>query len=274
MRGAMIALALTLFGCGSLPCSSGTLFLNLSFLGAAQGADTLDLSIAIDGQLEGHRIVHRGSGQNDDSVSVDFASGYPAAHAIVVKVVALAAGSPLATAVDNFTAARGCTMRSLTLADNTGDLASPVIVIGEPNLLTTDDSGNANILSAQQATLRQTAAIESLSFYVSATGGELVLGIYDATGASGSPGTLVAQTTIFTPTIGWNTKSVTTPVSLASGTYWLAYLPSSNVLQFPVDRGSGINWFINPIPLGPLPSTFPSGATSETSHWSFYATLQ
>ena len=62
--------------------------------------------------------------------------------------------------------------------------------------------------------------------------GNLVLGIYDATGPGGKPGNLLAQTNGFTPTTGWNTQNVITPVALAAGNYWLAYNPSNNSLSF------------------------------------------
>ena len=45
-----------------------------------------------------------------------------------------------------------------------------------------NDSQNGNLLSAQVAKLSQAATIQSLSFYVTAASGNLILGIYDATG--------------------------------------------------------------------------------------------
>ena len=52
------------------------------------------------------------------------------------------------------------------------------ITIGQTSVLTTADGGNANLLLAQSATLSQTATIQSISFYVTAAAGKLVLGIY------------------------------------------------------------------------------------------------
>ena len=98
---------------------------------------------------------------------------------------------------------------------------------------------NGNLLSAQIAKLSQAATIQSLSFYVTAASGNLILGIYDASGPNGGPGALKASTASFTPKTGWNTAKVVTPVSLPAGSYWLAFLPSSNalsVLENPCDR--------------------------------------
>ena len=115
--------------------------------------------------------------------------------------------------------------------------AQTAITIGETSVLTSNDSGNGNLLIAQQATLSQTATIQSLSFYVTTASGDLRLGIYDATGPNGGPGAKKAETNSFTPTTGWNTATVITPASLPVGTYWLAYLPSSSSLGFSQYRG-------------------------------------
>ena len=104
--------------------------------------------------------------------------------------------------------------------------------IGSNAVWSAADSGNGNLLLAQIAKLAQAATIQSLSFYVTAASGNLILGIYDASGPNGGPGALKASTASFTPTTGWNTAKVVTPVSLPAGTYWLAYLPSSNALGF------------------------------------------
>jgi len=147
------------------------------------------------------------------------------------------------------------------------------ITIGETNILTSDDNGNGNLLLAQNATLSQTATIRSLSFYVTVAGGNLRLGIYDATGPSGGPGAKKAETASFTPTVGWNTANVITPVSLIAGTYWLAYLPSSNTLAFKKDTTAGISGKYYSYTYGVLPAIFSTAPASTTSHWSLYATL-
>ena len=150
--------------------------------------------------------------------------------------------------------------------------AASTFTIGETTILSSNDSGNANLLLAQQATLGQTATILSMSFYVRTAGGNLRLGIYDATGPGGGPGQLKAQTALFTPISGWNTQNVVSPVSLAAGTYWLAYLPSSGSLAFRMaNSGSGKYYGYT---YGALPATFSTSPTSGTYHWSFYATLQ
>ena len=146
------------------------------------------------------------------------------------------------------------------------------ITIGDTTIESTNDYGNGNLLVAQQATLSQTATIQSLSFYVDALGGNLRLGLYADN--AGSPGALIASTNEFTPTsTGWNTQSVVSPVSLTAGTYWLAYLPQSSSLGFKLSSiGSGTAVWHN-FSYGPMPATFPSGNSGDSFQWSFYATL-
>ena len=147
------------------------------------------------------------------------------------------------------------------------------IVIGENAVLSAGDSENGNLLAAQSATLTTAATVESLSFYVTAASGSLILGIYDATGPNGGPGALKASTKSFTPGTGWNTATVVTPVSLTAGNYWLAYLPSSNALSFVKTNASG-NCAYYGYNFGSLPSKFSASPISCTpTTWSFYATL-
>jgi hypothetical protein len=151
--------------------------------------------------------------------------------------------------------------------------AQSTITIGETAVLSAGDGGNGNLLLAQMAKLSQTATIQSLSFYVTNPKGNLRLGIYDATGPSGGPGALKAQTNAFATVKGWNTSPVVTPVSLVPGNYWLAYLPSSNNLGFVKQNNSGNCWYYTHT-FGVLPSKFSTAPTSCTpTTWSLYATL-
>ncbi len=133
------------------------------------------------------------------------------------------------------------------------------------------DGNNGNRLIAQRATLSQTATIQSLSFYIVTASGNLRLGIYDATGPGGGPGAKKAETASITPTTGWNTANVT-PVSLPPGTYWLAYLPSSNSLKFKGESSGGTSKLYS-FPFQPMPATFSTTPGSSVWRWSLYATL-
>jgi hypothetical protein len=155
-----------------------------------------------------------------------------------------------------------------------GAQAQSTITIGDTNLESDADSGNGSLVLAQEAALSGSATIESLSFYVTQAAGNLILGIYDATGPRGGPGKLLAVTSSFATADGWNTAKVVRPVSLAAGNYWLAYLPSSGNLSFLKQNDSGNCFYKTQRFSSGMPaafSTFPSNCTPTT--WSFYASL-
>ena len=146
------------------------------------------------------------------------------------------------------------------------------MTMGETTVFGGNDGGNGNLLIVQNATLSQSATIQSLSFYVTTASGNLRLGIYDATGPGGGPGSLKAQTNAFTPVVGWNTANVITPALLPAGNYWLAYLPSSSSLNFATNFSIGSYKYTN-FNFGPMPATFPAIVGQGTTHWSLYGTL-
>jgi chitodextrinase len=146
------------------------------------------------------------------------------------------------------------------------------ITIGKTAVSPEDDSGNGSLMVAQQATLSQAATIQSISFYVTVKTGKLRLGIYDATGPGGGPGGKLAETPEITPIVGWNTANVLTQVPLASGSYWLAYLPQSNSLAFKIDRSGGKGKYYS-FAYGTMPITFSQAPSSIAALWSLYATL-
>jgi len=151
----------------------------------------------------------------------------------------------------------------------------PTITIGNLNLANRSDSGNGNLLVAQKASLSQTANLQSLSFYVTEyESGSLRLGLYDATGTDGKPGALMAATAELTPANGWNTANVITPVSLAPGDYWLAYLPSESGFKYPIQDGVG-SFAYHPYDYNPMPDSFGdlTGGGTGNGEWLFYATL-
>ena len=156
-------------------------------------------------------------------------------------------------------------------------LMAAVILIGQTGVFPAADSGNGNLLIAQRATLTQQATLTALSFYVDSAAGQLRLSVYDASGAGGGPGKLVAETGAFTTVMtadGWNTKPVVTQVKLNPGTYWLAYHPASNNLVFRKNDASN-GCVIVSRTFGAPPATFPSaGQNVISTQWSFYATFE
>jgi hypothetical protein len=178
-------------------------------------------------------------------------------------------GSHTVTAVARDAAGNTTTSSSVSITvSNTGNFT-----IGETTIVPLDDNANANLLLAQQATLGQSATLQSLSFYVTTAAGKLRLGIYDATGPSGGPGAKKAETAELTPTTGWNTATTTTHPTLSAGTYWLAYAPNDNNLAFKKVDTSTAPSRLYSFTYGTLPNTYSTTPNTTPSHWSFYATL-
>lgn len=157
----------------------------------------------------------------------------------------------------------------LVLADIAS--AQAPITIGETKILSSLDSGNRDLLVAQQTVLTVPATLKSVSFYVTRASGRLALGVYDASGPGGGPGTKQAEVPAFTPELGWNTGAVSVPVVLQPGTYWLAFLPSSNKLGFRRNWTGSARYDFRRF--GALPTTFSTSPGSQSGHWSLYATL-
>jgi hypothetical protein len=114
MRRSRLALIglLALSGCVS-PCASGTLFLSLTFSGAATGARELEITITVGGAAKPSVVPFAGGTQG--TVEVGFPRGYPEGQAATVRVVARGAAGTLAQTTTSVTLAPGCTALSLAL---------------------------------------------------------------------------------------------------------------------------------------------------------------
>jgi hypothetical protein len=135
------------------------------------------------------------------------------------------------------------------------------VVIGVTVPGTTVDGQNGNALLGQSVTLTQPAVLQSQSMKIINPAGQLVMGIYDASGPNGSPGQLLAQTVGFTPVAGVNTQPYTTPVFAAPANYWLIYSPSDNALSYDIQTVAGEPSFAYAGPIAwsaVLPSAFPT----------------
>jgi hypothetical protein len=150
------------------------------------------------------------------------------------------------------------------------------ILLGIATTEPTQDSGDADQVIATSATLNQAGTVESMSIYITTSGavGHGMLAIYNATGSGGAPGALVAQTPSFTLTSGWNTQSVTTPVALQAGSYYVAFTVDNNGAGPVYGAGTArSNYYKSLGSYGTFPTAFGSGTSQPGIAYSEYATL-
>jgi hypothetical protein len=150
------------------------------------------------------------------------------------------------------------------------EAVQPTTVTFGDTAVETGTAGNlGGALDAQATTLTTPGTLQSLSIYVDTSAGKLALGLYDAGGAGGGPGKLLASTPVTTPTTGWNTIPVTSKVPLAAGNYWLAVTVDSNPMVLRrVLSGSAKRAFSFT-----LMNPFPASGFNATQKYSLYGTV-
>lgn len=130
MRALILSLVVVSAGCSTDRCKQGTLFISYALNGAAQSADTIDVTLAIGSNPAQTKTVAR-NGSNQ-SIQVDFAT-YPKGLTLTLTLTANQNGMPVATSTQTVTAMTGCTAVSVALdGAGSGDLST-----------SGDDMGNA-----------------------------------------------------------------------------------------------------------------------------------
>ncbi len=97
-------------GCvNELPCTDGTALLTVTYDAVTAAADTLDLTIYIDGGAGVMRPVSRPPGDAPpDTVEIDFPSGYPRGSTLSVVVAASQNGTVLGMRTATITLDASC----------------------------------------------------------------------------------------------------------------------------------------------------------------------
>ena len=145
--------------------------------------------------------------------------------------------------------------------------------IGETTIMPTVGLHGNGMIYAQSATLSTAGTVLSMSLYVDSPtpAASAILGIYDATGASGGPGKRLAVTPSFKLVHGWNTANVIAQAALPAGTYWLLVDNSDNPSFSNRTGTGGTSRFAGGY--FSLPSTAPAMPNTVAGHWSVYATF-
>lgn len=156
----------------------------------------------------------------------------------------------------------GCTNLRKTYFPTDGNLRVGLDTVGG-----LEDTPATNFFVSTRVTPSQNATVNQLNLYIQDASGKARLGIY--TDDSGSPGTLLAQTTEITLINGWNAGYIP-ETSISSGTnYWLVYELSETGPHTYYDT-TGISKY-GASTYGVLPYTAPNTPTSPGVTYSFYA---
>ena len=164
----------------------------------------------------------------------------------------------------------------ITLGKSSGTAST----LGKTNIGASPDTGYTSLVSADKVTTGPVSAtVNSISTYVGSpidtVHNSYYLGIY--TDNSGTPGTLVATSTLGTLTAGaWNTLPVSATLS-ANTSYWLAFFTNTtqgtDPYQYYDTTATTTHAYMSSVAFaGGLPSTFTASGTSTALH-SIYATV-
>ena len=152
--------------------------------------------------------------------------------------------------------------------------AAGTILVGQQQLASTIDSNAAGVAEAFRATASASGTVTSLSAYVdaSSTGTKLVLGLYSD--KNGTPGNLLGQGSLTSPTKGaWNTVTVPNISVIAGSVYWIAILapPNSGTLKYLASGSNGSRSETSrQTTLTTLPATWSTGKAWSSSPVSAY----
>ena len=165
-------------------------------------------------------------------------------------------------------------LASITLAVVAPLSASATAIVGDSTVEATVASQNAGTADSFNFTASATGTLTSLSMYLdaTATATSVVVGIYSNSGSH--PGTLLAKTTISSPTKGaWNTGSIS-GVSVTSGTvYWIAVLAPSGAgtLKYREKPSQNLSSEVSAsATLSTLPSSWTAGSGDKKGPGSVY----
>lgn len=145
--------------------------------------------------------------------------------------------------------------------------------IGDTSTGTSDYTDNYQHIQAQKVTASETGNIVNMSIYLAAVAEfcpNVQLGIYADNGSGTSAGALLGSSTPTATTTGWNTMTLTSSVTITSGTtYWLGVATEcDDTLRYTPGTGSRVHM----LGISTLPSTFAS-EISGSGQLALYATV-
>ncbi len=157
---------------------------------------------------------------------------------------------------------------------NTSSAFGSTLLLGSQTVSSSKDNNSAGLAESFQATASASGVVGSLSVYVDSpnSASRVAVGLYSDSG--GTPGTLLTQGTITSPTAGaWNTVTVSGASVTAGTAYWISVLSPSGTGTFDFrDAASGsLSENSSQTNLTTLPATWSPGPKWDDSPISAYA---
>jgi hypothetical protein len=127
VRPLLAALLVLAAGCGTRKCKSGTAYVTLNFDAATSAADSLDVSLSVDGAAPQEKVVPRRGSGSHATLEIDFDRGYPGRSSLDVTVTASAGGVVLGAGHDTHALDAGCSAFTIAIAGGAlPDLSVPI----------------------------------------------------------------------------------------------------------------------------------------------------
>jgi hypothetical protein len=184
--------------------------------------------------------------------------------------VPTATNTPVPTATSTATPTRSATPTA------TASPTPAAIIFGLTASTGANDDSDSGYANGSPATLSVSGTLTSLSVYVGATSGagHIRIALY-TNGASGLPGSVLAQTASATAALGWNTLAVPAGTTLQPGTYWILAQTDDPATVYRITSGlpasDEVGWA--PLTYGPFPPTLGGFVAFTGQAFDMYGTI-
>jgi hypothetical protein len=128
MRSLLFGVSLCLVACGGTkPCKDGTVFLNVSFVGASTDADSLTIDAALGPAQQRSATAPGPNGQSSGSIQVEFGEGYPSGKMLLIRVTATRGGTVVGVGTGSVELAGACASLNVLVSGGGGgdDMSVP-----------------------------------------------------------------------------------------------------------------------------------------------------
>jgi formylglycine-generating enzyme required for sulfatase activity len=131
MRAAAVLSILVGFGCTSTrTCKPGTVFIRVTYSGAAVNADSVVVDASVDGMGHKMTMLTHHPGDASGTIEVQFGAGYPSGHTFSVAITAIQTGSTIGVGTGSVVLRSSCEPLDVAIRFASDDLSVPVDLSG------------------------------------------------------------------------------------------------------------------------------------------------